>query len=270
MGRHQDRLDEKAPVIIIRKRPAHHEEGHGGAWKVAYADFVTAMMALFIVLWIVAQSPKVKSAVAGYFKDPTVVITQSGGPGGAPSDRPAPLALPMPSEAPPPGTGPSDQQAEDIRRELERLAEALTRELKSRPELAALAEQVTIEVTPEGLRLEARETSEASFFDVGTANLRPEARAVLGIIAREVGKLKNRVVVEGHTDSRRYSRDDGYTNFELSADRANSARRVLVASGVARRQVSEVRGYADTRLKNAADPLDPANRRISILVKADE
>jgi len=251
------KLDEKAPVIIVRKRGGHHEESHGGAWKVAYADFVTAMMALFIVLWIVGQSPKIKSSVAGYFKDPDGV---SQGAGGAPSERPVPVALPLPT-APPPG-GPT--------RELERAAEVLARQLQSRPDLAALAQQVTIEVTAEGLRLEARETSESALFDVGTANLSPPAQAVLTIIAREIGKLQNRVVVEGHTDSRRYARADGYTNFELSAERANSARRTLVSGGLPQQQVSEVRGYADTRLRNAAAPLDPANRRISILVKASQ
>jgi chemotaxis protein MotB len=267
MSRGRDALDEKTPVIIVRKRAAPHEEHHGGAWKVAYADFVTAMMALFIVLWIVGQSPKVKSAVAGYFKDPHVV-TVSETRGGTPEGPPVPIAMPIPTE-PPSEAGPGGPpRPEDIRRELERAAEALARELKSRPDLAKLAEQVTIEVTPEGLRLEARETSDTSFFDVGTAHLRPEARALLMVIAHEIGKLSNRVVIEGHTDSRRYSRDDGYTNFELSADRANSARRTLVSGGVSSQQVSEVRGYADTRLRDPADPLDPSNRRISILVKA--
>jgi chemotaxis protein MotB len=256
------RLDE-APIIIVKKRASHHDEAHGGAWKVAYADFVTAMMALFIVLWIVGQAPKVKSAVAGYFKDPDV-MSRSGGAG--PTDKPAPIALPVPSEVPAGGEGPDA----DARRALERAAEALARELAARHDLSALAKQVSIEITPEGLRLEAREANDASFFDVGTANLKPEARAVLTVIAQEIAKLPQRVVVEGHTDSRRYSRTDGYTNFELSADRANSARRVLVTGGLAREQISEVRGYADTRLKSPENPLDAANRRISILVKAHE
>jgi chemotaxis protein MotB len=265
-----DRLDEP-PVIIVRKRGSGHEENHGGAWKVAYADFVTAMMALFIVLWIVGQSQSVKSAVAGYFKQVDVIVQEASA--GAPSQQPSPIALPLPSEAPAggPAETPADRETrvdKNARAELERVAAALARELQARPDLAALARQVSIEVTDEGLRLEARETSESAFFDVGTANLRPEARGILTIIAHEIGKLDHPVVVEGHTDSRRYSRDDGYTNFELSAERANSARRILVTGGLPRTQVSEVRGYADTRLRNAADPLDPANRRISILVKA--
>jgi chemotaxis protein MotB len=255
------RLDE-VPIIIVKKRGAQHEEAHGGAWKVAYADFVTAMMALFIVLWIVGQGAKVKNAVAGYFRNPDMVSQAGGGP----TDKTAPIEMPLASE---PETGGPGLDT-DARRVLERAAEALARELASRQDLSALAKQVSIEITPEGLRLEARETSDASFFDVGTANLKPEARAVLTVIAREIAKLSQRVVVEGHTDSRRYSRDDGYTNYELSADRANSARRVLISGGVATKQVSEVRGYADTRLKNAADPLEPSNRRISILVKAHE
>jgi chemotaxis protein MotB len=273
-----EKLDDKLPIIVVKKRVGSHDDQHGGAWKVAYADFVTAMMALFIVLWIVGQSPKVKSAVAGYFREPDLV---SHGSGGAPSERPVPVAMPVPTAAPSGDRASGDKASDDkaaadkaaqesTRAALEQAAQMLARALQGRPELAALAKLVTIEVTEEGLRLEAREASEASFFDVGTANLKPEARAILAIIAGEVGKLPQRVVVEGHTDSRRFSRTDGYTNFELSAERANSARRILVESGLGRQQVSEVRGYADTRLRNAADPLDPANRRISILVKAKE
>jgi chemotaxis protein MotB len=258
------RLDD-APVIIVRKRGGEHDEAHGGAWKVAYADFVTAMMALFIVLWIVGQNQKVKVAVAGYFKQVDLVSQQASA--GAPSERPTPIALPLPTEAAAAAAAEAPPQP-DARAELERAAEALARELQARPDLAALARQVSIEVTNEGLRLEAQETSDAAFFDVGTARLKPEAQAILVVIAREIGKLSHPVVVEGHTDSRRYSRDDGYTNFELSAERANSARRVLVNGGLPRKHVSEVRGYADTRLRNPADPLDAANRRISILVKA--
>jgi chemotaxis protein MotB len=235
-------------VRIIRKR-APHGGHHGGAWKVAYADFVTAMMALFIVLWIVGQSQKVKESVAGYFSDPKGFMMDQQGRG------------PMEKEGeqiPPP---PAEQE------KLQDMGRMILQSLQEQPELSRLADQVQMDIVDEGLRIELQERSESVFFDVGTSNMNAEAEEVLRVIAREIGGLPNRLIVEGHTDSRRYSRADGYTNFELSADRANSARRILVQNGVRETQIEEVRGYADSRLRDPADPMNVINRRISIIIK---
>ncbi len=251
-------MEPDVPVRVIVKKKRGHGGHHGGAWKVAYADFVTAMMALFIVLWIVGQSKQVKQFVANYFKDPGAFFTNTKGGSGPMEGQKISAADPTSEEL--------------LKRQEERLqqtAQAITELIGRRPGLANLAKQVSMKVVKEGLRIELLDKSESFFFDVGTAQLKPNALEVLSIVAEEIGKLPNHVIVEGHTDSRKYARSDGYTNFELSADRANSARRVLVTHGVEERKVDEVRGYADTHLRNVADPFDVTNRRISILIKMD-
>jgi chemotaxis protein MotB len=251
MNAHNDEV----PPRVIRKKVGHGGH-HGGAWKVAYADFVTAMMALFIVLWIVGQSKQIKQYVANYFKDPGAIFTTTKG-GSGPFDA-GKLAI---TEAVP------DQQLKREEAKLREMEKTIQQELAKKPSLAKLANQVKIEFVKEGMRIELLERSESFFFDVGTANLKPDALEVLNVIAASLGELPNHVIVEGHTDSRKYSRPDGYSNFELSADRANSARRALVADGVAEGHIDEVRGYADRHLRDTADPFDVTNRRISIIIK---
>jgi chemotaxis protein MotB len=236
---------ETPPIRIVKKKVGHGGH-HGGAWKVAYADFVTAMMALFIVLWIVGQNKKVKESVSEYFKDPIAFMDGLSKGAGK-------LQTPLPDTA-------AGSQLKDA-------AERILQEISGKPELAGLAAQIKMEIVKEGLRIELVEKSESYFFDVGTADLKPEAAEILGIIAAQIGTLKNHLVLEGHTDSRQYSRIDGYTNYELSTDRANSARRVLVRNGVALKQIDEVRGCADSQLRDTADPYAVTNRRISILIK---
>ncbi len=246
------------PPIRIIKKKVRHGGHHGGAWKVAYADFVTAMMALFIVLWIVGQSQQVKSYVAEYFKDPGAFMENTKG-GGVFESKQLPL-------------GEQKIMEDRLKRQqdslhLQAMAQQILQELSGKPGLSKLADQVNIEIIREGLRIELLDRSESFFFDVGTASMKREAVDLLKIIADEIAKLPNHLIIEGHTDSRPYSTNDGYTNFELSADRANSARRVLVRNGVPMARFDEVRGYADSRLKNARDPYDVTNRRVSIVVK---
>jgi chemotaxis protein MotB len=247
--------DERIQPIIIRKKKAAHGGHHGGAWKVAYADFVTAMMALFIVLWIVGQSKQVKEYVSQYFRDPGAFWENTKG-GGAMESQ-------MMVGAYHQGTGMSKSEQE----RLKTAGDSIMAELKKAPDLAELTKRVKIEVMKEGLRIEILESSNECNFDVGTSHLKPEAEKTLGIIADQVAKLPNHVILEGHTDSRQYSRVDGYTNFELSDDRANAARRVLVRSGVGADKIDEVRGCGDSRLHNPKDPLDASNRRIAIIIK---
>jgi len=247
---------EETPIRIVKKKGGHAGH-HGGAWKVAYADFVTAMMALFIVLWIVGQSKAVKEAVSQYFKDPGA-FTYSKGGAGAMEGGPSPM------------DGNSVTQLEAQKIALEKLGNQILKEIMANPELKAIASQVKFEIVNEGMRIELLEKSESFFFDVGTSELKPEAAKIIGIIAAEVGRLPNKLVIEGHTDARQYSRSDGYSNFELSAERANSARRIMARNGVELAQIDQVRGYADTRLRDAANPLDITNRRISVLVKFKE
>jgi chemotaxis protein MotB len=252
--------NEETPIRIVKKKSGHAGH-HGGAWKVAYADFVTAMMSLFIVLWIIGQSKPVKESVASYFKDPGAFFENSKSSGvleGMESSQ-KPLS---------PDEMMKREKAEQER--LETMGKTIMEGLSKDPTLTGLKNQIKIEVIDEGLRIELREASQSFFFDIGTAKLKDEAVRILTIIAQEVGKLPNKVIVEGHTDSRQYSRVDGYTNFELSADRANSARRVLATKGLRESQIAQVRGYADSQLRDKNDPYDVINRRISIIIKKME
>jgi len=214
--------DRQTPVRIVVKKKRGHGGHHGGAWKVAYADFVTAMMALFIVLWIVGQSSTVKQAISAYFKDPGVFDSGRGGG-----------VLPGSSGSAPNPTTAVSSEIEKLRTE----AKKLEGEIKANPEFDKFKDKIEITVTREGLRIELLENSDGLFFDVGSARLKPETIKLLKLVALEVGRLKNKVMIEGYTDARPYVNPD-YTNWELSSDRANMARRILEQNGVGKDQVS--------------------------------
>ena len=235
------------PIIIIKKKGGHGGH-HGGAWKVAYADFVTAMMALFIVLWLMGSSEKVKKAVAGYFNDPKGTASL--------------LGTTMSGN----GVAVTVAKSDDM----QKLKEKLEREIKARKELEKLSKQIEITVTPEGLRIELIEDKNGTFYRSGSAQLSANGQELLALLAGELRTLPNNLLIEGHTDATQYSSDASYTNWELSADRANSARRLLQQDGVRSNQVTQVRGYADQLLRVKNNPSDPSNRRISILVKNQE
>ena len=256
--------EQAQPIIIVKKKGGHGGH-HGGAWKVAYADFVTAMMALFIVLWIVGQSKDVKEYVANYFRDPGA-FNQTG-PGGVMKGSSI-----LPSPVPMPGTGEETAVAtrEAQTKAFEKMAEGLRETLAGSPEFAQMKDQVNIRTTDVGLLIELLEQSNSTFFDLGAATLQPKTRELLTVMAERLAALPNKIVVEGHTDSRPYQAGAGYSNWELSVDRANSARRFMQEHGLRSQQISEVRGYADTRLHNPSDPTDVANRRISIILLYDE
>src|SRR5687767_1551317 len=240
-------------VIIIKKKGGHGHGHHGGAWKVAYADFVTAMMAFFLVMWLVGQAPEVKSGVAGYFRDPGAF---DGGQGILPGAQSTAAVEPE---------RPSTQEATAA---LEEAAAHVRDALAALPEYEKLSKRIEVVLTEEGLRIELREAPDDGFFASGSAAMKAETVQLLQVIAAELGQLSNKVAVEGHTDSTPYAANNGdYTNWELSADRANAARRVLVGSGMKSAQIEAVRGYADTRLRTPEMPVDASNRRISIIVR---
>jgi chemotaxis protein MotB len=261
---------EKITIIKKVNKRGGHGGHHGGAWKVAYADFVTAMMALFIVLWIVANNVTVRASVADYFRDPGAMSkTSSGVMNGVNSMKPFSDAQPTPPVVPPSqppqptGTASPPQQAEmeKFRQEGDRLMQMIA----AIPDLTKFKDQIEIKITKDGLRIELIEQAEGLFFDIGSARLKPDAMQLLRLIASRIGTFPNDVVIEGHTDSRPYTRA-GYNNWDLSTDRANSARRVIEEGGIRERQITSVNGYADRRLKNPDKPLDYANRRVTILV----
>lgn len=250
------------PRIVKKKKG--HSAPHGGAWKVAYADFVTAMMALFIVLWIMSQSQSIRQNVAQYFKNPGIL------PGASGVLETSDISGKMPT----PGHSQELQTPTPItpditskKGSLEEVKKRISEVIAQLPELSRLKDQVLLEITKEGLRIELLDRANSHFFDIVSAHLKPETTEILKTIAQELGNLPNRLTIEGHTDSRPYGGQD-YTNWELSADRANSARRILEKSGVKAGQVTSVRGFADQQLRNNDDPLDFQNRRVSIVVNA--
>jgi chemotaxis protein MotB len=231
------------PIIIIKKKVAHAGH-HGGAWKVAYADFVTAMMALFIVLWLLNSSKQIQEAVGGYFKDPTGT-SKKVGTGKV-------------------GSGENFTLTKDNMSKLKAEIQAKVRKMA---DFDKLKNQIEMTITAEGLRIELMETEKGTFFPSGVAEPTDDGREILRMLAQQLGTLPNTVSIEGHTDARPYSTSENYTNWELSADRANAARRVLQQNGLGSRQVTQVRGYADQRPRKSTAPTDPSNRRISVVVQ---
>lgn len=234
------------PAIIVIKKVQGHGGHHGGAWKVAYADFVTAMMALFIVLWLLNTSDHTRKVIAGYFNDPLGKKTESG------TDRNG-----------------SGQISPFTKENIEQLKEQLQRQIQQNTRLKDLSKNVEMTVTPEGLRIELLESKDGTFFDTGSTTLKPGGREMLNLLADKLSTAPNKISIEGHTDSQPYSGTNRtYTNWELSEDRANVARRLMQHPGGLRsNQVSQVRGFADQCLRNSTNPLDPSNRRVSLIVQ---
>ena len=227
------------------KAPGGHKSG--GAWKVAYADFVTAMMALFIVLWMMNASDRVKASVSGYFKDPRGFAAKSGG---GPANGGEGLRV-------------GRQNADKVREEIERA-------LRQMPEFPAIRENVKFSITGEGLRIDLLETEQGLFFVSGSAEPSRSGERLLQVLGAEFGKMPNPIVLEGHTDARPFRNSEptrGYGNWELSTDRAHAARRLFYRYGVHPKQVVEIRGFADEMPINPEDIMDAKNRRVSVVVR---
>lgn len=232
-------------IIIIRKKKGGHAAHHGGAWNVAYADFVTAMMALFIVLWLLSSSEQVQKAVGGYFTDPNGHGKDVGnGLRGAGSE-----SLPIHKD------------------DMKKLKEKLEQAVKDTGSLEHIKQNIVITVTGEGLRIELIEDEKGTFFESGNANPTGYGQDLLKTLAEEIGKLPNKITMEGHTDSKPFVGRGGYSNWELSADRANAARRWMQEQGVRGDQVTQVRGFADQSPRDLNDPESAANRRITLIIQ---
>ena len=231
------------PIIIIRKK-ASHGGHHGGAWKVAYADFVTAMMALFIVLWLLNSSEKIRKAISAYFQDPSGTGQHSGSASA--------------------GTGETLSVGKD---NMDNLKDQLEQALKKSPEFEKLKNYVQMSVTGEGLRIELLESEKGMFFQSGSPDPTGMGQELLERLAAQLRTLPNEILIEGHTDSRPFSGKPGYTNWELSSDRANAARRLMDAAGLRPGQVIQVRGFADHNPRDPDHPEAASNRRVSVIVR---
>jgi chemotaxis protein MotB len=231
-------------VLVIRRSKKGHAGHHGGAWKVAYADFVTAMMALFIVLWLMSADKEVKEAISYYFNNPT-------GPGKLMGTAVA-------------GAGNS---IEIPKEDMGKLKDRIQQALLTVPNFRALKDHIEITITSDGLRIELLESQAGMFFESGKPVPTESGTELLTTLAVELGKMPNHVLIEGHTDAKPFAGEATYTNWELSTDRANSARRIMEAHGLRPEQIAQVRGFADRQLRHPHDPDHPSNRRISVIVQ---
>lgn len=287
-----------APIIVRRKKIVRGGH-HGGSWKVAYADFVTAMMAFFMVMWLVATMPQEQlGGVAEYFKNPSAVQGRAAsmapganGPGGAGNApvrvldnvRTSPDAVPdaNPVGDPPRAPARADDGGDDDRdggerahraavaaerRELAALQGRIETLIGQSAALAPFREQLLIDLSEDGLRIQIVDAQARPMFDLGSARLQDYAAAMLDELAEYLNQVDNRISISGHTDDAPFAGTRGYSNWELSAERANAARRALVAGGLDEARIARVVGLASSALFDRADPRNPVNRRISIVV----
>jgi chemotaxis protein MotB len=270
----------KQPIIVkkIFKGGGHH----GGAWKIAFADFATAMMAFFMLLWIMASTTKdQKAAISLYFKNPSAFEgastapsqAQGEGSGASPSLISFDGAVDMAPEAPESAVLDAEQAALELdQARLEKLKEEIEEAVEQSENLVPYKEQLLIDIVSEGLRIQIVDKENRSMFDSGSAQLKIYTIEILKEMAAMINQVPNRVSLTGHTDSHILARR-GITNWELSADRANAARRTLVAGGMREDKMGRVVGFADTVPFDKNNPDSAVNRRISIIVlnkKADE
>jgi len=252
--------ENQQPVIIVKKHGKHGGH-HGGAWKVAYADFVTAMMAFFLVMWLVNQSEVVKESVGGYFRDPSGFTENSGA--GVLQGGPGIVSQPVPSAE---EELERQEKEKAAREELKEAGESIMEAMRQIPGLLEVSDRIDVEMTDEGLRIQLMESGDSTFFDLGRSELAASGISVVSAIGEIIAPLEYDIVIEGHTDSRRYTRSEVYSNWELSSDRANTARRLLEMSGVAPERFDAIRAFADNRLRYAGNPEDARNRRIAIII----
>jgi chemotaxis protein MotB len=285
--------DKQRPIIIIKRRKAGIGGHHGGAWKVAYADFVTAMMAFFLVMWLVTSvSKEQRAAIFDYFRNPSMEHGESVkaapgqvGPGGAstsPIDLGGGLDAPMsmtsgadglgePVMADTPQNSVLPDEARRIadeaeKKQLESLMEDLREAIDKSQALEPFKDQLLLDITPEGLRIQIVDKQNRPMFDLGGTRVKDYTAEILHVIASYLNTVPNRISLSGHTDAKPYVGARNYTNWELSADRANAARRALQDGGLQPQKVARIVGLASSVLFDRENPHNPINRRISIIV----
>jgi chemotaxis protein MotB len=283
-------MDNK-PVIIKKVKKASHGGHHGGAWKVAYADFVTAMMAFFLLLWLLnVTTDEQRKGIADYFAPASIskVTSGAGGvlggqtivvDGSMVSTNGMPAVVigmaPMPRQDAQQSGPPSDEDiqrrlAEKEQQEFDKAEAALRQAIQQSPDSAELARHLMIDMTPEGLRIQLVDQDKQSMFPSGSAAMNERARNLMAMVAKVVERLPNKLSISGHTDAQPFRRDAGYGNWELSSDRANASRRALVDSGIDAARIQQVTGRADQEPLISDSPLHASNRRISIVLLRDQ
>lgn len=273
------------PIIIKRVKKGGHA-AHGGAWKIAYADFVTAMMAFFLLMWLLGSTTEGdKKGISNYFQSPMKVALQGGaGSGGSSSvlngggsdltqsagqnrrgEGMDPIAKKMAAD---------QEKREAAKRDTKNLATLSAKiagVISNNPNLAEFASQIKLEITPDGLQIQIVDDQKRPMFDSGSATVKPYMHDILREIGIVLTDVDNKISLDGHTDQAPFGNGTrGYSNWELSADRANASRRELVAAGLPDNKLARVVGMASSLLLDTDNPLSPTNRRISILVMTKE
>ncbi len=257
-------------TVIIKKKKVHGGHGHhGGSWKVAYADFVTAMMAFFMVMWIMGLSDQTKAQIQGYFNDPMGFMKNQPRSKNIFNVKSFPAASPQTKQVGSPGAGErsggSESQVTAQAAEGAELERRIGKAIAEAPNLKALLKYIDFTITREGIRMEFVESTGSVFFESGSAKIRPEAKRLIKLITPVLRASGRGMIIEGHTDAKPYGGKE-YTNFELSSDRANALRRMFSYSGIPDNRFLGVRGMADRDLKNPLNPLDLKNRRVTVLL----
>ena len=271
-------MENNQPIIVkrVKKTAGGH---HGGAWKIAFADFATAMMAFFLVMWLMTSAtPEQKKAISGYFQDP-IGFTESASPyaidlGGTPTPAPERTLNPDISETPesqPDESGVSTDQIETLAEKMEQerlelLLQELQNKVEEKPEPQRFKDQILSETTQDGLRIQIMDAENRPMFALGSASLQPYFEDILLAMADTIRAVPNKISISGHTDAKPFVGRGDFGNWELSSNRANAARRTLVAGGYPDEQVAQVVGYASSALFDREDPFNPVNRRIDIVV----
>ena len=265
------------PIVIRRVKKVVAGGHHGGTWKVAFADFATAMMAFFLLMWLIAATTKEqRGAISEYFNNPSMMDGRAtapspgvNGPGGASTSliklgsgmelKKATIRPADPKEA-------KKMAKEQERKRLESLMKELSAAIEASQSLAPFKDQLLIDITPAGLRIQIVDKQNRPMFDIGSTSLKSYTAEILHELARFIGEVPNRISISGHTDTTPYGKANGYTNWELSADRANAARRALVAGGLSEDKIAVVVGLSSSVLFDKENAQAPINRRISIVV----
>lgn len=275
-------FDKNGNQIIVRRVKKVVAGHHGGAWKVAFADFATAMMAFFLVLWLLESASKEElAAISGYFNDP-IGFSEGGSPyvidlEGSLKENPYSGDTPVetPEAVPNQGIILKEEDVETLAQEIEarkldKLKKTLEARIEDNPELRKFKDQIIMEVTREGLQIQIVDKESRPMFDSGSAVIKSYMNDILLALAETIATVPNRISVSGHTDAHLFTETRNYTNWELSADRANAARRSLERGGVRDQQLAQVVGMSSSVPFDKDNPDSPINRRISILVMNEQ
>ncbi len=274
-------LEKNQPIVVKKIKKGGHAH-HGGAWKIAYADFVTAMMAFFLLMWLLAMTtPEQKRAISEYFQNPTSTV---GGQQGASSSlisvgstiafetaslgqNPNPTYQGPRSEYTVPNDNDAKKRVEELeQKSLENLKEQIEQAIDQNQRLMPFKDQLKLDMTKDGLVIQVMDKNNRPMFALGSAEVQPYMIGILHELAKFINDVPNNISLAGHTDALNYNSSAGYTNWELSSDRANASRRELIAGGMNPEKISRVQGLASTSLHDTQDPNNPINRRISITV----